>query len=82
MQSNDAGKIDTLTVDWLNIWKHPKKQPRISRNIVSDYFYAMLLHTVFLYCALLIFVEKLMIISYVHTVTYLICDNHAILLLM
>jgi hypothetical protein len=78
MQSNDSGKIDTLTVDWLNIWKHPKKQPRISRNIVSDYFYAILLHNFYLYYTLLIFVEKLMIIYYVLTVTYLICDDQVI----
>ena len=42
MQSNDTGKVDTLTVDWLNIWKHPKKQPRVSHNIVS-YFYEIII---------------------------------------
>ena len=78
MQSNESGKIDTLTVDWLNIWKHPKKQPRISRNIVSDYFYAILFHSFHLCCTFLIFVEKLMIIYYLLTVTYLICDDHVI----
>ena len=36
MKSNDIGKRDTLTVDWLNIWKHPKKPQRMSHtNLVS-----------------------------------------------
>lgn len=35
MQNNDIGKRDTLTVDWLNIWKHPNKQARVFHNIVS-----------------------------------------------
>ena len=42
MQNNDIGKRDTLTVDWLNIWKHPKKQPRVFHNIVSYCFDAIL----------------------------------------
>ena len=32
---NETGKIDTLTVDWLNIWQHPKKQPRMSHKNVT-----------------------------------------------
>ena len=35
---NETGKIDTLTVDWLNIWQHPKKQPRMSHKNVTVSF--------------------------------------------
>ena len=35
---NETGKIDTLTVDWLNIWQHPKKQPRMShKNVIVSF---------------------------------------------
>ena len=49
MQNNDIGKRDTLTVDWLNIWKHPKKQARAFHNIVSYYFDAILHRSDFIY---------------------------------
>ena len=36
MQNNVSGKRDTLTVDWLNIWKHSDKQTKEFPNVVSE----------------------------------------------
>ena len=36
MQNNVSGKRDTLTADWLNIWKHSNKQTKVFPNVVSE----------------------------------------------
>ena len=35
-QNNTSGKRETLTVEWLNIWKQSNEQTNVFPNVVSE----------------------------------------------